>query len=106
VALESERINKERTLQQLDRDLNNSWTTYQTALFILDAQKKNLETSMRNFDRTVEQNRLGQVTSIEFRLAQVNLLNAELIYNEAKYSAKNAELALLQLSGNLLATRF
>jgi len=106
VALESEQINKERAQQQLDRDLNNAWTTYQTALFILDAQRKNLETSQRNFDRTLEQNRLGQVTSIEFRLAQVNLLNAELIYNEAKYGAKNAELALLQLSGNLLNTQF
>jgi outer membrane protein TolC len=106
VALESEQIIKERAQQQLDRDLNNAWTTYQTALFILDAQRKNLETSQRNFDRTLEQNRFGQVTSIEFRLAQVNLLNAELIYNEAKYGAKNAELALLQLSGNLLNTQF
>ena len=106
VALESQKINKERAQQQLDRDLNNAWTTYQTALFILDAQKKNLQTSQRNFDRTQEQNKFGQVTSIEFRQAQVNLLNASLIYNEAKYAAKNAELALLQLSGHLLDTEF
>ncbi len=106
VALESQRINKERAQQQLDRDLNNAWTTYQTALFILDAQRKNLETSHHNFERTVEQNKFGQVTSIEFRQAQVNLLNASLIYNEAKYAAKNAELALLQLSGHLLDTEF
>ena len=106
VALKSEQINKERAQQQLDRDLNNAWTTYQTALFILDAQRKNLETSERNFDRTLEQNKFGQVTSIEFRQAQVNLLNAGLIYNEAKYAAKNAELALLQLSGNLLDSEF
>lgn len=106
VALESQHINKERAQQQLDRDLNNAWTTYQTALFILDAQRKNLETSQRNFDRTLEQNKFGQVTSIEFRQAQVNLLNASQIYNEAKYSAKNAELALLQLSGHLLDSKF
>ena len=106
VALDSQHINKERAQQQLDRDLNNAWTTYQTALFILDAQRKNLQTSQRNFDRTQEQNKFGQVTSIEFRLAQVNLLNASQIYNEAKYAAKNAELALLQLSGHLLDTEF
>jgi outer membrane protein TolC len=106
VAMKNEEINKERAQQQLDRDLNNAWTTYQTALFILDAQRKNLETSERNFDRTLEQNKFGQVTSIEFRQAQVNLLNAGLIYNEAKYAAKNAELALLQLSGNLLNSEF
>lgn len=106
VALESQHIIKERAQQQLDRDLNNAWATYQTALFILDTQRKNLETSQRNFDRTVEQNKLGQVTSIEFRQAQVNLLNAAQIYNEAKYIAKNAELALLQLSGHLLDSEF
>jgi len=96
IASDSERIRKERTEQQLYRDLNNSWTIYQTALFILDAQKKNLETNRRNFDRTLEQNKLGQITSIEFRQAQVNLLNARLSYNQAKYAAKNAELVILQ----------
>lgn len=106
IALDNERILKERAQQQLYRDLNNAWTDYQTALFVLGAQRKNLETNQRNFDRTLEQNRLGQVTSIEFRQAQLNLLNARLSENEAKYTAKNAELALLQLSGNLLETNF
>ena len=106
IMLESQKINKERAIQQLDRNLNNAWTTYQTALFILEAQRKNLETSKHNFDRTVEQNRFGQVTSIEFRQAQVNLLNAALLYSESKYAAKNAELALLQLSGHLLDAEF
>jgi outer membrane protein TolC len=106
IALESQKILKERAQQQLNRNLNNAWTTYQTALFILEAQRKNLETSKRNFDRTVEQNRFGQVTSIEFRQAQVNLLNAALVYSESKYAAKNAELALLQLSGHLLDAEF
>ncbi|GJM29426.1 MAG: transporter [Cyclobacteriaceae bacterium] len=106
ITLQSQQIVKERAQQQLDRNLNNAWTTYQTSLFILEAQRKNLETSRRNFERTVEQNKFGQVTSIEFRQAQVNLLNAALIYSEAKYSAKNAELALLQLSGHLLDSEF
>lgn len=106
IALESDRISREKTLQQLYRDLNNAWTVYQTALFVRDAQKKNLETNRRNFERTLEQNKLGQVTSIEFRQAQVNLLNARLSYNQAKYAAKNAELVILQISGNLLDTEF
>ena len=102
----NQEVLKDQAIQQLYRDLNNAWTVYQTAIFVLDAQKKNLETNQRNFDRTVEQNRLGQVTNIEFRQAQLNFLNARLSYNQAKYSAKNAELALLQLSGNLLNTDF
>ena len=58
-----------------------------------------METNNVNFSRTEEQFKLGQITSIEFRLAQVNLLNAKSNLNQAKYDAKNAELFLLQLTG-------
>ena len=63
-------------------------------------------TSENNFERTKEQFKIGQVNSIEFRQAQLNLLNAELSRNQAKYDAKLAELQLLQLSGELLNVQF
>ena len=50
--------------------------------------------------------KIGQITSIEFRQAQVNLINAINAKNAAKYDAKLAEIALLQLSGDLLTTNF
>jgi len=49
---------------------------------------------------------LSQITSIEFRQVQLNLLNAELNSNQAKYAAKTAELALLQISGDLMMAEF
>ena len=76
--------------------------TYQNALFSLQVQEKNVITNELNFDRTNERYKLGQVTSIDFRQAQVNLINAELSVSNAKYTAKNAELQLLQLAGSLL----
>ena len=42
----------------------------------------------------------------EFRQAQLNLLNAQLSYNQAKYNAKVAELGLMQISGNLLEAAY
>ena len=65
-----------------------------------------METNQRNFTRTEELFKLGQVTSIEFRQAQINLLNAETALNNAKYDAKLFELELLQLSGELLNVEF
>ncbi len=91
---------------QITRDFNNAWEDYKTKLFILQTQEKNVETNKRNFSRTEDQFKLGQITSIEFRLAQVNLLNAQSNLNQAKYDAKNAELKLLQLTGELLNTDF
>ena len=106
IALENESLSMDQTLLNLDRNLNNAWTSYQTALFIMMAQNKNLETNQRNFERTKEQYNLGQITSIAFRQAQLNLLNAQVNYNNARYSAKKFELGLLQLSGDLLQANF
>ena len=69
-------------------------------------QENNIKTALNNFERTEEKFKIGQVTSIEFRLAQLNLLNAELSRNQAKYDAKLAELTVLQLSGELLNVDF
>ena len=59
IALENESLSMDQTLLNLDRNLNNAWTSYQTALFIMMAQNKNLETNQRNFERTKEQYNLG-----------------------------------------------
>ncbi|WBX70275.1 TolC family protein [Tenacibaculum retecalamus] len=102
IALETQEIQKLQQEERLERDVNNAWETYQNALFSLQVQEKNVITNKLNFDRTNERYKLGQVTSIDFRQAQVNLINAELSVSNAKYTAKNAELQLLQLAGSLL----
>jgi outer membrane protein TolC len=106
IQLENQKLGMDRLKLNLNRDVNNAWSIYQTTLFVLKAQEKNLSTNERNFSRTREQQSLGQITSIEFRQAQLNLLNAKLNYNQAKYSAKNAELALLQLSGEIMDAEY
>lgn len=106
IALENQSISLEKERLNIERNLSNAWTVYQTALFVKDAQKKNLETAQSNFDRSVDTYKLGQITSIVFRQAQLNLLEAQLSLNQAKYSAKLAELILLQISGDLSQATF
>mgnify|MGYP003562986160 CR=1 FL=1 len=106
IEVQNQEIARQQNLQVLKRNVNNAWAFYENALFVLQAERKNLKTNQLNFERTVEQQKLGQITSIEFRQAQLNLLNAELNYNQAKYAAKTAELALLQISGNLMLAEF
>lgn len=106
ITLENERILMEQEELNIKRNLSNAWTIYQTALFVLRAEATNLETNRLNFSRSTEQYSLGQITSIVFRQAQLNFLNARLSYNQAKYIAKNAELALFQLSGELMDAQF
>ncbi len=102
IAIQSQYIFKEQLKQELERDVLNAWESYQNALFILGAEEQNLETNQLNFERTQEQYNIGQVTSVEFRQAQLNLLLAGTNYNTARYDAKLIEIELLQLSGKLL----
>ncbi|APY01061.1 outer membrane protein TolC [Lacinutrix venerupis] len=106
VNLETQKLQKENILISITRDFNNVWAEYKNKLEIYNLQENNINTAQSNFDRTQEKFKIGQVNSIEFRQAQLNLLNAELSRNQAKYAAKLAELDLLQLSGELLNTEF
>ncbi len=103
---ENQELLKKQTEKQVERDIKNTWETYKNALFIFDAQTENVRTNRNNFNRTEERYKLGQATSIEFRQAQLNLLNAIVAKNQAKYTAKLAELEVLQVSGELLNTDF
>ena len=103
---ENQKIFLEQTQLDLERQLRNAWTIYQTALFVMVAEDRNKHTNERNFSRSKEQYQLGQINSIDFRQAQFNLLNAKQNFNQAKYSAKVAELALKRLSGTLLEATF
>ena len=106
INLENQQLQKEELLVNLERDFNNAWDDYQNKLNIFKIREDNITTSQNNFDRTVEKFKLGQVNSIEFRQAQLNLRNAELSRNISKYEAKLAELQLLQICGELLNVNF
>lgn len=95
-------VQRQQLEQQLLTTLTNAWESYQNALFILDVERQNLATNQLNFERTEEQFKAGQISSIEIRQAQLNLLNAAVNLNTAKYDAKIIELQLLQLSGRLM----
>jgi len=104
--LESQQLEKEQVLIDIERNFNNAWDDYQNKLIIYSVQERNILTAKNNFERTNENFKLGQVTSIEFRQAQLNLLNTEVSRNQAKYDAKLSELKVLQLSGELLNVKF
>ena len=106
IAIDNSNIEKQLIEKDLERNVANAWETYQNSLFVLSAEEKNVQTNRRNFERSEEQFRLGQIITVEFRLAQVNFLSAVNSYNQAKYSAKVAELRLLQLGGKLIGANY
>lgn len=106
IALENQQLLKEQLQQQVYRDIANAKESYKNALAIFRLQEQNVTTTQANFERSQERLKLGQITSIEFRQAQLNLLNVLTAKNAAKYTAKLAELQLLQLTGQLLNVEY
>ena len=102
LAIQNQLTQKEQLEQQLERDVRNAWESYQNALFVLDVERSSLSTNEANLERTRERFEAGQISSVEFRQAQLNLLNSTVSFNTSKYNAKVVELQLLQLSGGLL----
>ena len=81
--------------------LNRLWNTYQNNLQNLRIEQQNIETNRVNFDlvKTLYEN--GQQSSIEFRQAQLNLINAQSQYFFARTSAKLSEVEIDYLLGVL-----
>ena len=106
IALDNQQIVLEQQKVTIKNNLKNTWENYNNQLFILKAQEQNVVSNQNNFDRTQERFKLGQITSVEFRQAQINLINAKTALNNAKFDAKLIELQLLQLSGDILNVKF
>ena len=102
IAYKNEALFKSQLEQEVARDIANAKGNYENALAIYQMQEQNVLTNEDNFNRSQEQFKIGQVSSVEFRQAQLNLLNAVTIKNLAKYDAKLAEYQLLQLVGQIL----
>ena len=102
IALENTNQQLARSRIELERQVADAWSNYSNALFVLKAEEKNRETNRLNFSRSGEMYRLGQISSIDFRKAQVDLEDSINRYNQALYFAKVAELDLMKLAGLFL----
>jgi outer membrane protein len=97
----NQQLNLDLTYQQVVRDFENAWSDYKNRLIVWRALEQNVVTSRLNFERSEEKYRLRQITNIEFRQAQSNLLNALTAQNRAKYDAKLSELQVYSIAGKI-----
>ena len=102
LSLKSSQIEQQSLEQNIKSQAMNSYATYRNLLFVMRASRDNVATAEDNFNRSEESYKLGQISSVEFRQAQLNLLNAEQALSKAKYDAKNAELQVLAVMGALV----
>ena len=99
--------NNELRVQEMElalrADLSNLWMAYRNNLELWNLEKENLIVAQENYEIAIERYKLGDLSGIELREAQNNLLGAEERRSIAEYNTKLCEISLMQLSGQILA---
>lgn len=102
IRLHQSKLEVKQSKMQLRTDLSKSYLDFKNARKLLALQERNLQTATRNFERAQEAYRSGQLTQIELREAQLNLMRTELQIVNLRYAAKLAEIEMQRVAGTLL----
>ncbi len=102
ISLKNQELALEEIKVQVERDVANAYGDFLNRKRTYDLLARSINTARNNYERSLSGYRLGQLTSLELRQAQINLLNATMNANMAKYQAKLSELTYLQSCGQLL----
>lgn len=101
IEIENAQLDYNRLKQNITAQLSSAYQTYLTNLQLVGLEKSNQNVAKQNMDITLAKFRLGSVTPVEFREAQRNYLEASVRFTDSEYQAKQAEIALKELAGNL-----
>ena len=96
------RLAVEDVRARLTTELTSAYERYQNRLRLVRLEQRNLEAGQANVDVALEQFELGTITSVELREVQEQFIQAESRLLAAQFEAKQAEVELLRLSGQLL----
>ena len=61
----------------------------------------NQDIASQNLRISIDKLTIGTITTLEFRTAQLNYVNAKVRYSNAQFQAKLSEIALKELAGNI-----
>ncbi len=89
---------------QLSIDLDNAYDAYLQSMRLAEFEEQNLASSELSLSRAEDLMQHGQMTSTEFREAQLALLSAQVRLSNTKVATKLNELEVLRLTGQILST--
>jgi outer membrane protein TolC len=99
--IENTQIAIEQQNMILNTQLSTAFQTYLTNLELIDLEENNEVIAKQNLDITFDKFRIGTITTLEFRTAQLNYINSKVRFSNAQFQAKLSEIALKELAGNI-----
>lgn len=101
LAIENAKIQIEQQSLNLETQLATAYHTYLTNLELIQLEEKNQAIAKQNLQITLDKFHIGTITTLEFRTAQLNYVNATVRYSNAQFEAKLSEITLKELAGKL-----
>ena len=99
--IENSNVAIEQQNKALETTLTTAYQTYMTNLELVKLEQQNEAIAQQNMEITLSKFKIGTITPVEFRAAQLNYINAKVRYSNAQFQAKLSEINLKELAGNL-----
>jgi outer membrane protein len=99
--IENSNIALEQQTQTLNAQLAMAFQTYLTNLELSKLEENNEAIAKKNLEITLDKFKIGTISTLEFRSAQQNYVNAIARNSNAKFQAKISEVALKEIAGNI-----
>ncbi len=90
------------SLSKIQQQINQAYNNYVLSTALTKLEMENVKVAEENYDIASEQYKVGVITGIELRDAQLNLNLVKLRLLQAQYEAKLNETELMRLTGELL----
>ena len=102
LSLRAAEVEQERAENEITALIGNAYDEYITGRKLLQLSERNLDLAEANYDRSRDAFANGQITGIELREAQLNLIRARNEISTRRIAVKLAETGLLFEAGTLL----
>lgn len=102
LVLKSNELALEQSKLIVNKDFENNFARYQTQLQLIQLETQNVKVAELNFQKSKALFDQGQLTSIQFREAQINLINVKNKLNNTTFACKMTAIELKRLAGELM----
>ncbi|MDP5170036.1 MAG: TolC family protein [Bacteroidia bacterium] len=102
INLETEKLSTSALSLEVEESIRIAYLRWQNRVTQLALERESIEAANEALSIAQRQYELGTLTNVDFRIIQLNVINAETRFLEAQLDAKIREVELLRLSGRLL----
>lgn len=89
------------SIASVNKQIATTYEDYIASINLVNLVKDNLKYAVENLDISTESYRIGKISLVDFRTAQLGYVNAVTSLENAVYAAKNSEIILMRLTGQI-----